>query len=136
MHTKNLSLHHKTTLHHSFHTAWLVTTDQHDSNNGLMIGSVCFLHLCKYFLSNSSSNLKPKVISPHTQNQQISKSTIYLCCTIKCNTCSEVSWHIQHSTLPHAVFATWPHPLCCILLYNTCNGILTSICMHVCKYVC
>ena len=38
-----------------------------------------------------------------------------------------VLWQIQHSASPRAVFATRTHPSCCILLYNTRNGALTSI---------
>ena len=65
--------------------------------------------------------------NPPTQTQQISKSTVYLCCTIKYSTRGRVSWQIQHSASPRAVFATLPHPSCCILLYSTRNGALTSI---------
>ena len=38
-----------------------------------------------------------------------------------------VSWQIQHSASPSAVFVTRLHPSCCILLYNTRNGALTSM---------
>ena len=38
-----------------------------------------------------------------------------------------VSWQIQHSASPYAVFATPPHPSCCILSYNTHNSALTSM---------
>ena len=61
------------------------------------------------------------------QNQQISKSTIYSCCTRKYSTQGGVSWQIQHSASPRAVFATHSHPECCIFLYNTHNSALTSI---------
>ena len=51
-----------------------------------------------------------RVISPPTENQHISKSTVYSCCTIKHSIRDEVSWQIQHSSLPRAVLATPPHP--------------------------
>ena len=38
---------------------------------------------------------------------------------------------MQHLASPRAVFATRPHPSCCILSYNTRNGALTSICWFV-----
>ena len=75
----------------------------------------------------SSSSRRNNTNNPPTQNQQISKSTVYSCCTIKYSTQGGISWQIQHSALPRAVFVTRPHPLCCILSYSTRNGALTSI---------
>ena len=53
---------------------------------------------------------------------------------IKYSTRGGVSWQIQHLALPHDVFATQPHPLCCILSYSTCNSALTIICYNVHAY--
>ena len=101
--------------------------------DGLTTGSVCLSALlCESILSKQpalkgESSDQVEVISPSTQHQQISKSTVYSSCTIKYSTRGVVSWQIQHSASPRAVFATRPHPSCCILSYNTRNGALTSI---------
>ena len=89
-----------------------------------------------YGALNNNPNLPKGIIefsrrnntnNPPTQNQQISKSTVYSCCTIKYSTRGGVSWQIQHLASPRAVFATRSHPLCCIFSYSTRNGALTSI---------
>ena len=38
---------------------------------------------------------------------------------IKYSTRGGVEWQIQHEAKPSAVFATRPHPECCILSYTT-----------------
>ena len=62
------------------------------------------------FLATENTN------NPPTQNQQISKSTVYSCCTRKYSTRGGGEWQIQHEAKPSAVFATRPHPSCCIRL--------------------
>ena len=115
------------------------TNDDDGLYDGLTTGSVCLsASLCESILSKQPADRKAKeaiedrVISPPTQHQQISKSTVYSCCTIKYSTRDGVvSWQIQHSASPRAVFATRPHhPSCCILSYNTRNSALTSIWGH------
>ena len=104
------------------------------------VGLFICIRLCEFILSKQSA-LKAaivdrvEVINPPTQHQQISKSTVYSCCTIRYSTRSVVSWQIQYSASPRAIFATRPHPSCCILSYNTRNGALTSICMAISGYI-
>ena len=79
------------------------------TNTGLVCLSALF---CESILSKQPAlkaaiEDRVEIISPPTQHQQISKSTVYSCCTIKYSTRGVV--------------------LCCILSYNTCNGALTSI---------
>ena len=62
---------------------------------------------------------------------QISKSTIYLCYVIKYSTrVGRVSWQIQHSASPRAIFAIQPLPSYCILSYSTHNGALGNVIHH------
>ena len=81
---------------------------------------------CLLTESTEFANYPPR--NPPTQTQQISKSIVYLCCMIKYTTRGGVSWQTQHSASPRAVFATLPHPSCCVLSYSTRNSALTSIC--------
>ena len=91
-------------------------------------GSVCFsASLCESILSKQPAlkgescdrGLSQSNQSSHATPEQISKSTVSILVLYD---------KIQHSASPRAVFATRPHPSCCILSYNTRNGALTSIC--------
>ena len=55
---------------------------------------------------DSLLNLLNSPRNPPMQTQQISKRTVYLCCTIKYSTRGEVEWQIQLSIslTPRAVF--------------------------------
>ena len=85
----------------------------------------------------SQTQVQADALSPPTQNQQISKSTIYIyiysytCYMIKYSIWGKILWQIQLLVSPHAVFVTQPHPSCCILLYNTRKGALTSSYVYV-----
>ena len=45
----------------------------------------------------------------------------------KYSTRGGVEWQIQHEAKPSAVFATRPHPECCIFRTSRVNGALTNL---------
>ena len=115
--TANQFMCHQTCM--SFISNWLGST------NGLTTGSVSLFSI--FVNPFSQPQVQAEAIIPPTQNQQITKSIVYSCCAIKYSTLGGVSWQIQHSASPRAVFATRPHPSCCMVSYNTRNGGLASI---------